>query len=71
MHYWPLIRLLPRETHFKFVSFAPIAAVLSGIAVLASVASLVVFGLNLGVGHPGAAVPRDGRGHIHVPARRR
>jgi len=29
MMYWPLIRLLPKETHFKFVSFAPIAAVLS------------------------------------------
>ena len=28
MHFWPLIRLLPRETHFKFVSLAPFAAVL-------------------------------------------
>ena len=28
MH-WPLIRLLPKETHFKFVSLAPYAAVLS------------------------------------------
>jgi len=63
MHYWPLIRLLPRETHFKFVSFAPIAAVLSGIAVLASVASLVVLGLNLGVDFKGGTTLE-----IHTPA---
>jgi preprotein translocase subunit SecF len=53
MHYWPLIRLLPRETHFKFVSFAPIAAVLSSILVLASIVSFVVLGLNLGVDFKG------------------
>jgi preprotein translocase subunit SecF len=53
MHYWPLIRLLPRETHFKFVSFAPIAAVLSGIAVIAACVSLAVVGLNLGVDFKG------------------
>ena len=63
MHYWPLIRLLPRETHFKFVSFAPIAAVLSGIAVLASVLSLLVFGLNLGVDFKGGTTLE-----IHTPA---
>jgi preprotein translocase subunit SecF len=47
MH-WPLIRLLPRETHFRFVSFAPYAAVLSAIAVVAAIASFAVVGLNLG-----------------------
>ncbi len=53
MHFWPLIRLLPRETHFKFVSLAPFAAVLSAIAVLASFASLAFVGLNLGVDFKG------------------
>jgi preprotein translocase subunit SecF len=53
MHFWPLIRLLPKETHFKFVSFAPFAAVLSGIAVIAACASLAVVGLNLGVDFKG------------------
>ena len=47
MH-WPLIRLLPRETHFKFVSFAPYAAAVSGLAVLAACVCFVVFGLNFG-----------------------
>ena len=53
MHFWPLIRLLPKETHFKFVSFAPFAAVLSGIAVIAACVSLAVIGLNLGVDFKG------------------
>ena len=62
MHYWPLIRLLPRETHFKFVSFAPIAAVVSAIAVIASCVSLVAFGLNLGVDFKGGTTLE-----IHTP----
>jgi len=49
MHYWPLIRLLPRETHFKFVSLAPIAAIFSVILVLGCFVSFGVQGLNLGV----------------------
>ena len=51
--FWPLIRLLPRETHFKFVSFAPYAAGLSALAVLAACASLFFNGLNLGVDFKG------------------
>jgi preprotein translocase subunit SecF len=47
MH-WPLIRLLPRETHFKFVSFAPYAAVVSALAVVACCVSFVLVGLNFG-----------------------
>ncbi len=62
MHFWPLIRLLPRETHFKFVSFAPFAAVLSAIAVIASCVSLAVFGLNLGVDFKGGTTLE-----IHTP----
>ena len=50
---WPLIRLLPKETHINFVSLAPYAAVLSAIAVIASIVTLVVGGLNLGVDFKG------------------
>ena len=53
MTFWPLIRLLPRETHFKFVSLAPFAAGLSALAVLASCVSLATLGLNLGVDFKG------------------
>jgi preprotein translocase subunit SecF len=53
MSFWPLIRLLPRETHFKFVSFAPFAAIASAIAVVAACVSLAVLGLNLGVDFQG------------------
>ena len=45
---WPLIRLLPKETHFRFVSLAPFAAALSAIAVIASFASFYFVGLNFG-----------------------
>src|SRR5579862_8413504 len=46
--YWPLIRLLPKETHFRFVSFAPYAAALSALCVVASIVSFAVIGLNFG-----------------------
>ena len=52
MH-WPLISLLPKETHFKFVRWAPIAATVSGLVVLASIVSLCVLGLNLGTDFKG------------------
>lgn len=54
--FWPLIRLLPKETHFKFVSFAPFAAVLSGLAVAASIASFIFLGLNLGTDFKGGTL---------------
>jgi preprotein translocase subunit SecF len=53
---WPLIRLLPKETHFRFVSLAPIAAVLSAIAVIASFASFYFVGLNFGTDFKGGAL---------------
>lgn len=53
---WPLIRYLPRQTHFKFVSFAPVAAVVSTIALVAAVASLVFVGLNLGIDFKGGTL---------------
>jgi preprotein translocase subunit SecF len=48
MLHWPLIRLLPKETHFRFVRYAPFAAVVSALAVLASIASFAIVGLNFG-----------------------
>ena len=54
--FWPLIRLLPKETHFKFVSFAPYAAVASAIAVLAACVSLAMIGLNFGVDFKGGTL---------------
>jgi preprotein translocase subunit SecF len=50
---WPLIRFLPRQTHFQFVKWAPVAAGLSGLAVLASLVCLFTLGLNLGIDFKG------------------
>ena len=50
---WPLIRFLPSHTHFKFVKWAPIAAVVSVALVLGSFASLATRGLNLGIDFKG------------------
>ena len=47
--YWPLIKFVPAQTHFKFTRLAPFAAIVSGLAVLASVASLMTYHLNLGL----------------------
>jgi preprotein translocase subunit SecF len=52
MRFWPLIRLVPRQTHFNFVGLAPYAAVLSLLAVIGSGASLATHGdkpVNFGV----------------------
>lgn len=53
---WPLIKFLPTHTHFKFVSFAPIAAVISAVLLLGSVASFVTQGLNLGIDFKGGTL---------------
>src|ERR1700735_5516023 len=47
--FWPLIRLVPRHTHFNFVSFAPYAAALSALALAGAIASFAVQGMNFGV----------------------
>ena len=47
--FWPLIRLVPRQTHFNFVGLAPYAAVLSALLVIGAVASLVTQQVNFGV----------------------
>src|ERR1700742_2193275 len=54
--FWPLIRLLPKETHFKFVSLAPFAAILAAIAVAASVFSFFTVGLNFGTDFKGGTL---------------
>ena len=56
MMHWPLIRLLPKETHFKFVSLAPFAAGLSALCVLAAIFSFATIGLNLGIDFKGGTL---------------
>ena len=43
---WPLIKLMPKETHFKFVRFAIIAAFLSIVAVAGSFVSMFTGGFR-------------------------
>ena len=43
------MRILSRETHFRFMSRRGAAAVVSAIAIVASVAALLLNGLNLGI----------------------
>ena len=50
---WPLIRYIPRSTHFRFVRWAPVAAVVSALLIVASIALLVLQGLNLGIDFKG------------------
>jgi preprotein translocase SecF subunit len=55
MRGWPLIKLLPVKTNFRFVSFARYAAVLSAVLVIASVVSVFYPGLNMGIDFRGGA----------------
>ncbi|NGM48606.1 protein translocase subunit SecF [Caulobacter sp. 602-2] len=50
---WPLIRLIPRSTHYRFVRWAPVAAVFSLILIIGSGASFFTQGLNLGIDFKG------------------
>ncbi len=52
---FPLSRLLPHETKFDFVRLAPFAAILSGLAIVASVIAFATVGLNLGIDFKGGA----------------
>jgi preprotein translocase subunit SecF len=54
--FWPLIKFVPAQTHFKFTRLAPFAAILSGLAVIASVVSFMTLGLNLGIDFKGGTV---------------
>ena len=51
--YWPLIKFVPAQTHFKFTRLAPYAAIVSGLLVLASVICFFTIGLNLGTDFKG------------------
>jgi preprotein translocase SecF subunit len=53
---WPLIKLLPQKTRFRFVSFARLAATLSIIAVIATIVGFFYPGLNLGIDFKGGTV---------------
>jgi preprotein translocase subunit SecF len=50
---WPLIRLIPRQTHFRFVKWAPVAAGISALLIAASCVSFFTQGLNLGIDFKG------------------
>src|SRR4051812_30255767 len=54
--FWPLIKFVPAQTHFKFTRLAPFAAIVSGLAVIASIASFMTIGLNLGLDFKGGTV---------------
>jgi preprotein translocase subunit SecF len=54
--FWPLIKFVPAQTHFKFTRLAPFLAIVSAIAVIASVTSFFTIGLNLGLDFKGGTV---------------
>src|SRR5438552_2666488 len=53
MRFWPLIRLVPRHTHFNFVGLAPYAAILSLLLVIGSGVSIATRGMNFGIDFAG------------------
>ena len=64
---WPLIKFVPAQTHFKFTRLAPVAAVVSGALVLASVGSVATTGLNFGTDFAGGTRDRNGHGRSRPP----
>ena len=52
---WPLIRILPVNTHFPFVKFAKYASTISIVLIVASLASLWKPGLNEGIDFKGGS----------------
>ena len=55
MRGWPLIKLLPQKTNFRFVRYAKIAGVLSVILCVASIIGCFYPGLNMGIDFRGGA----------------
>lgn len=55
MRGWPLIKLLPQKTNFRFVKYAPAAGVISLILCVASIVGCFYPGLNLGIDFRGGA----------------
>ena len=54
--FWPLIKFVPAQTHFKFTRLAPFLAIVSAVAVIASVVSFMTLHLNLGLDFKGGTV---------------
>lgn len=53
---WPLIKIIPHDTKFPFVSLARVFATLSIIAVIATVVGFFYPGLNLGIDFKGGSI---------------
>jgi len=63
---WPLIKLIPHDTKFPFVSLARLFATLSIIAVIATVIGTFYPGLNLGIDFKGGTVLELNTGAVPV-----
>ncbi|WP_298124662.1 protein translocase subunit SecF [Brevundimonas sp.] len=55
MRGWPLIKLLPAKTNFKFVNYARVFAALSVVLCLAAIVGCFTPGLNMGIDFRGGA----------------
>ena len=55
MRGWPLIKLLPQKTNFRFVRYAPIMGILSAVLCAASIVACFYPGLNMGIDFRGGA----------------
>ncbi len=56
MRGWPLIKLLPQKTNFRFVRYAPIAGIISGFLCIASIVACFYPGLEMGIDFKGGGV---------------
>ena len=55
MRGWPLIKLLPTKTNFKFVKYSRLFGVLSAALCIASIIGCFTPGLNMGIDFSGGA----------------
>ena len=55
MRGWPLIKLLPQKTNFRFVRYAPVMGILSAVLCAASIVACFYPGLNMGIDFRGGA----------------
>ena len=55
MRGWPLIKLLPQKTNFRFVKYAPIAGIISAVLCVAAIVGCFYPGLDLGIDFRGGA----------------
>lgn len=55
MRGWPLIKILPQKTNFRFVRYAPYAGILSVVLCVASIVGCFWPGLNMGIDFRGGA----------------